>query len=89
LDHRSARHGEGAYPTTTVVLPPEGTLVAFTDGLVERKGEVIDIGLAQLRQAATSGDDKPLTELLSDVVAQLTPQGSDDDIAILGLRWGK
>jgi serine phosphatase RsbU (regulator of sigma subunit)/type II secretory pathway pseudopilin PulG len=78
-----------AYPTTTVAIPPEGTLLAFTDGLVERKGEVIAIGLAQLRDAVTSGDDKPLTQLLSDVVAQLTPQGSDDDIAILGLRWGK
>jgi serine phosphatase RsbU (regulator of sigma subunit) len=78
-----------AYPTTTVSIPPEGTLLAFTDGLVERKGEVIDIGLAQLREAATTGDGKPLPQLLSDVVAQLTPQGSDDDIAILGLRWGK
>ncbi len=78
-----------AYPTTTVSIPPEGTLLAFTDGLVERKGEVIDIGLAQLREAAAAGDGKPLPQLLSDVVAQLTPQGSDDDIAILGMRWGK
>ncbi len=77
-----------AYPTTTVAIPPVGTLLAFTDGLVERKGEVIDVGLAQLCEVATLGDAKPLTQLLSDVVTELTPQGSDDDIAILGLRWG-
>jgi serine phosphatase RsbU (regulator of sigma subunit) len=76
------------YPATTVALPPEWTLVAFTDGLIERKGRVIDSGLAQLREAV-SGDDQPLSQLLTNVVSKLTPEGSEDDIAILGLRWTK
>ena len=29
------------------------TLLAFTDGLVERRGEVLDVGLARLRNFAT------------------------------------
>ncbi len=76
------------YEATTSALPPEWTLVAFTDGLVERRGRVIDSGLDQLREAAST-DGQPLAQLLSDVVSKLTPQGSDDDIAILGLRWTK
>jgi serine phosphatase RsbU (regulator of sigma subunit) len=80
---------EVAYPSTTITVPPEGTLVAFTDGLVERRGEVIDVGLGQLREVVTRGDGKALPELLSAAVTELTPQGSGDDIAILGLRWGK
>ena len=80
---------EGAeYPTTTTALPSAGILLAFTDGLVERRGEGIDTGLAQLRDAAIRGGN-PLARLLADVVSQLTPEGSDDDIAILGMRWGE
>ena len=44
----------------TVTVPPESTLVAFTDGLVERRGEVLDEGLARLREMAMRehlGDD--------------------------------
>jgi len=42
----------------TVPLPASGTLLAFTDGLVERRGEVIDAGLDRLRaHAAERGTD--------------------------------
>ena len=75
------------YPTTVTALPPAYTLLAFTDGLVERRGEAIDTGMDQVREVASRGE--PLARLLSDVVSQLTPQGSDDDIAILGLRWAE
>ncbi len=75
-----------AYSVKTAQLPPECTLVAFTDGLVERRDRVIDAGLAKLEETASS-NGHPLGQLLSELVAELTPEGSDDDIAILGLRW--
>ena len=37
------------YPTVTFTVPPHGTLLAFTDGLVERRGESLDAGLKRLR----------------------------------------
>jgi hypothetical protein len=74
------------YVPTTVALPEEGTLLAFTDGLIERRGESLEVSLARLR--AVAGEfDHPLDALLADVVHRLIPDGSDDDLAILGLRW--
>jgi serine phosphatase RsbU (regulator of sigma subunit)/type II secretory pathway pseudopilin PulG len=74
------------YIPTTVALPDQGTLLAFTDGLIERRGESLEVSLARLREVA--GDfDHPLDALLADVVNRLIPNGSDDDLAILGLRW--
>lgn len=71
----------------TISLPSSGTLLAFTDGAIERKGEGIDTGLERLRVAATNHDgpiDATLDGLLTDVV----PDGADDDVVIVGLRWG-
>ena len=75
-----------AYTSTTVTAPPEATFLAFTDGLVERRGEPLDRSLARLRDAA-SGNHIGLPELLSKLVADLRHGPSEDDTAIVGLRW--
>lgn len=74
------------YSSTTVSTPPDATFVAFTDGLVEHRGENLDDGLARLREVATA-QEVPLPELLSRVLDELRVGPSADDIAILGLRW--
>ncbi|MGD0394263.1 MAG: PP2C family protein-serine/threonine phosphatase [Acidimicrobiales bacterium] len=77
---------DASYPSTSIHVPDGCTLLAYTDGLVERRGELLDTGLEHLRQSVVRSD-RPLDRLLSDVVEELTSKGSDDDIAILGLRW--
>jgi serine phosphatase RsbU (regulator of sigma subunit) len=75
---------------TRTTVRPGATLVAFTDGLVERRGENLDIGLARLAGLATDGAaDRPggVDSLVGRLLAELTPDGSDDDIAILGVQW--
>ena len=74
------------YKATTVTVPPEATVVAFTDGLVETRGEALDRGLERLRVAATS-HDVGLPELLGRLVSEMTNGRSQDDIAIVGVRW--
>jgi serine phosphatase RsbU (regulator of sigma subunit) len=74
------------YTSTSVKTPKAATLLAFTDGLVERRGESIDTGLARLQQAAT-GNHVPLDELVSRVVDDMRQDGGDDDTAIAALRW--
>ena len=74
------------YTAMTVAVPSAATLLAFTDGLVERRGENIDDGLARLRSAAL-GRDGDLAELLQRLVNDLRHGYSDDDTAIVGLRW--
>jgi serine phosphatase RsbU (regulator of sigma subunit) len=75
-----------SYTSTTVSAPPEATLVAFTDGLIEHRGEDLDQSLARLRQTAT-GRHVPLSELLRTLVTELQSGAAADDIAIVGLRW--
>jgi serine phosphatase RsbU (regulator of sigma subunit) len=74
------------YASMTVAVPPAATLLAYTDGLVERRGESIDDGLTRLRDAAQATDGD-LTGLLSHLVNDLRHGYSDDDTAIVGLRW--
>jgi serine phosphatase RsbU (regulator of sigma subunit) len=74
------------YTSTSISTPPAATLLAFTDGLVERRGESIDEGLARLQRAATT-DHVPLDELVGRLVEDLRLDGGDDDTAIAALRW--
>lgn len=63
------------------------TLLAFTDGAVERRGEILDTGLDRLRSAAAAAADRPLAEMLDHLMQTQTAPGSRDDTVILGLRW--
>jgi serine phosphatase RsbU (regulator of sigma subunit)/type II secretory pathway pseudopilin PulG len=70
----------------TVTVGPQATLLIYTDGLVERRGESIDVGLSRLRDAAVLPQNS-VEGLLSALVRELLPDGCDDDTAILGVRW--
>jgi hypothetical protein len=63
------------------------TLLAFTDGAVERRGEVIDTGLDRLLSTAVAADAQPLATVLDDLMRIPTDNGGRDDTVILGLRW--
>jgi hypothetical protein len=73
-----------SYRSVTVDVPRGGMILAFTDGLIERPGENIDVSLERLQ--ALVGDASSLDE----VFARLTPgdvSHGSDDIAILGVEW--
>jgi serine phosphatase RsbU (regulator of sigma subunit) len=76
--------GEG-YATVTVAIPPDAILMAYTDGLFERRGESPDVGLARLRDASIGYES--LSDLLDGVLHTLTPDGGNDDTAILAVTW--
>jgi serine phosphatase RsbU (regulator of sigma subunit) len=73
------------FESVVVTVPPNGTLLAYTDGLFERRGESPDAGLARLRSAATGRHS--LEELLDGLLRVLNPDGGHDDTAILAMRW--
>jgi anti-sigma regulatory factor (Ser/Thr protein kinase) len=70
----------------TAAFEPGSTLILYTDGLIERRGESIDEGLERLRAAAAGGAEADLEELLGLVVRQLLPTAPTDDVAVLALR---
>jgi serine phosphatase RsbU (regulator of sigma subunit) len=76
----------GAYSEQTVQAPASGTLVAFTDGLVERRGEVIDVGLERLRTVA-GRRPLPVDELLAELERELVSGDHRDDTAIVAMQW--
>lgn len=71
----------------TITVPSSGTLLAFTDGAIERKGEGIDTGLERLRLAAANHDG-PIEDTLDRLLSEIVPDGAHDDVVIVGLRWG-
>jgi serine phosphatase RsbU (regulator of sigma subunit) len=77
---------DSPYQEASVSVAPHSTLIAFTDGLVERRGEPLDAGLARLRQAAADGR-AALDELLERVARSLASHDHHDDTAIVGIRW--
>ncbi|MET0929370.1 MAG: GAF domain-containing SpoIIE family protein phosphatase [Aeromicrobium sp.] len=77
VDDDSPRHEQGTE------LRAGETLLMFTDGLVERRGEGIDVGLARLAVLFGHLNAQPLDEL----VVGLLPQVHEDDIVILAARF--
>jgi serine phosphatase RsbU (regulator of sigma subunit) len=78
--------GPTPYALTSFNVPSGSTVLAFTDGLVERRQEGIDTGFERLA-SAVQGPAGALDEWLSRVVAAMQHQGAEDDIAILALKW--
>ena len=76
---------DSQYPETTISAPSGATLVAFTDGLIERRGETLAVGLTRLRETATA-EPRSLEGLMENLVRELAFDGRDDT-AILGVRW--
>ena len=70
---------------TTRSLPEGATVIFFTDGLVERPDQSIDVGLASLTATAARSAHLPLDELCR-TLADQHPGDGHDDIAILALR---
>jgi serine phosphatase RsbU (regulator of sigma subunit) len=80
--------GGRKHSTTEFVMPEGSTLLAFTDGLVERRSEVLDVGLDRLAEASIV-TDASLEEYLDRIIDDLTQGESEDDIALLAFRWDR
>jgi sigma-B regulation protein RsbU (phosphoserine phosphatase) len=77
-------HGEVRRTQVEVDVAPGATFGFYTDGLVERRTEAIDVGLERLRASFHAG---PLQNVCSTVMAELIGSlNADDDIALLAFR---
>ncbi|MFI6360431.1 SpoIIE family protein phosphatase [Streptomyces sp. NPDC050743] len=77
---------EQVRPDATVQLPPESTLLLYTDGLIESPGHVLDEGLNRLRRHAASLAHHTLESFTDHLLARARPPDNDDDVALLAVR---
>jgi serine phosphatase RsbU (regulator of sigma subunit) len=74
------------FVATTVALRPGATLLFYTDGLIERRDAIIDVGIDQLAVAFGAAAGGP--EQIADTVCEVMLAGSsrDDDTCLLICR---
>jgi serine phosphatase RsbU (regulator of sigma subunit) len=75
-------------PRAEPVVPvePGTTLFLYTDGLVERRGQIIDEGIDRLVGLLSEHASKPLDELCDAVLEGMLPHTPRDDVALVAVR---
>ena len=69
-----------------ISLDRGATVLLYTDGLVERRGQSLDDGLARLQNTLREVAELPLDALCDAVLAQLLPSHPEDDVALVAIR---
>jgi phosphoserine phosphatase RsbU/P len=77
---------EARRDTTKLPVPPGSVLCFYTDGLVERRGELIDCGLDRLQLVVKAAT--PETVCAAVMAAMVGNEPVGDDIALLVIRRG-
>jgi PAS domain S-box-containing protein len=72
------------YEERVATLAPGMTALLYTDGLVERRGERLDAGLARLRGAAARGGDPEA--IVAAALAATEAHAADDDVTLVAVR---
>jgi anti-sigma regulatory factor (Ser/Thr protein kinase) len=76
-------------PQATRTLPSGSTLMLYTDGLVERKHESIDDGIARVAAVLAQTTTLPVDQVADAVLREQAPAaGYDDDVAMVIYRHG-
>jgi Stage II sporulation protein E (SpoIIE)/Phosphoserine phosphatase RsbU, N-terminal domain len=76
----------GARTSAALFVDPGTTIVLYTDGLVERRGEPLDVGMSRLIEDARSlADTNDAARLLVERIG--SHGGVDDDVAVVVVRY--
>ncbi len=80
--------GRSSYRSTTFTMSPGSTLIVYTDGLVERRGEAIEAGMQRLLGTVEPVAGLPLADLIDAALTAHEHNEVADDVAVLALRRG-
>ncbi|SHN49742.1 Bacteriophytochrome (light-regulated signal transduction histidine kinase) [Geodermatophilus obscurus] len=68
------------------LLEPGSTLLLYTDGLVERRDQVFDLGVARLAGELVAVRDRPLEAASDELIGRMLRDGAEDDVALVAVR---
>jgi serine phosphatase RsbU (regulator of sigma subunit) len=71
---------------TEIVLDRDATVLLYTDGLVERRGQSVDDGLRKLHDVLAELAGLTLDELCDRVLDRMLPAEPEDDVAMVAIR---
>jgi serine phosphatase RsbU (regulator of sigma subunit) len=74
------------FQTESVKLAADDVLVLYTDGLVERRGEDLDVGVRRLAERVGETHARPLEGAIDSIVRDLVGEAPMDDVAIVMIR---
>jgi serine phosphatase RsbU (regulator of sigma subunit) len=80
--------GEGDREVTSFPLRRGDLVLAFTDGLIERRDEDIDVGQERVVEAVIALREGTLAERLDQLVSAIRDHTRSDDVAALAVRRG-
>ncbi len=69
-----------------VELAAGATVLLYTDGLIERRGQSIDEGIVVLRKVLNRLKDRKLDDLCDELLNAMLPANTEDDVALVAVR---
>jgi light-regulated signal transduction histidine kinase (bacteriophytochrome) len=75
-------------PEEEITLADGATVLLYTDGLVERRDQLLDDGIDRLGAALDELRELPLERLCDALLQRLLPERAEDDVALVAVRLG-
>ncbi len=73
-------------PEAQLDVHPDDLLVLYTDGLIERRNENLEVGLRRLADVAVAVRDEPVQDVADRLIATLVGTTATDDVALVVKR---
>ena len=74
-------------PEACVTIPARATLLFYTDGLIERRRQGLDLGICRVAAVVQDGRTSTLDDLASQIMSDVAPSGGyQDDVVVLLYR---
>lgn len=73
---------------TSIAIERGATLILYSDGLIEQRGESLDLGLNRLARHANDLIGHPPEKICEELLERLTDDRLTDDVVVLTMRFG-